>query len=197
MLSILRGVWQFRHPEAVRILGDLRQAVVDMNKIRASCPHARIHNDVVVQGWPKGQLYLAEGVMIEKGCVLALGDEFNGYGRLNVGANTWIGQYNNFRLSSGTQISIGKGCLIAQFCSLIAANHKLQKSVPIQQSTCDPSKVNIEIGDDVWIAAGAAIMPAVTIGTGAIVGSNSVVTKSIPEYEIWAGVPAHRIGERI
>src|SRR5215471_11223498 len=196
-LSLMRGVWQLRHPEAVRVLGDLRRAAAEMEKLKASCPGARIHLDVVVQGWPNGQLSLGEGVSIEKGCILALGDEFNGYGSLRVGENTWIGQYNNFRLSQDTHITIGKGCLIAQFCSFVSSNHKIQKSIPIKQSPCESNKVNIEIGEDVWIAAGAAVMPAVTIGTGSIVGANSVVTKSIPNYEIWAGVPAQKIGERV
>ncbi len=174
----------------------MRSALVEMSKVQASCPGARIHNDVVVQGWPKGRLSLAKGVQIEKGCVLALGDELNGYGSLDIGADTWVGQYNNFRLSQGTEISIGEGCLIAQFCSLVAANHRTQRSVLIQKSTCDTRKKNITVGSDVWIGAGAAIMPSVVIGTGAIVGANSVVTRSIPEYEIWAGVPASKIGDR-
>jgi acetyltransferase-like isoleucine patch superfamily enzyme len=195
--SVLRGVLQMRHPEAVRILGDLRRAAIEMQKVQASCPGAIIHADVVVQGWPNGELRLSKGVRVEKGCILALGDDFNGYGTVDVGADTWIGQYNNFRLSQGTHISIGKACLIAQFCTFVAANHRIERSIPIQQSPCDPNKSNIEIGDDVWIAAGAAIMPSVNIGTGAVIGANSVVTCSVPEYEIWAGAPARKIGERV
>jgi acetyltransferase-like isoleucine patch superfamily enzyme len=179
------------------MLGDLRQSAIEMDKVLAACPGADIHHDVVVQGWPEGKLSLARGVRVEKGSILALGDELNGYGALEVGTNTWIGQYNNFRLSHGTHISIGKGCLISQFCTLVAANHRIDRSTPLQQSPCDLSKANIEIGDDVWLGAGAAIMPSVNIGTGAVVGANSVVTLSIPEYEIWAGAPAHKIGERV
>jgi acetyltransferase-like isoleucine patch superfamily enzyme len=35
------------------------------------------------------------------------------------------------------------------------------------------------------------------IGDGVVVGAGAVVTKSIPDYEIWVGVPARKIGERI
>ena len=52
------------------------------------------------------------------------------------------------------------------------------------------------IGDDVWIGAGAAVLPGSRVGTGAVIGANSVVTTEIPAHEIWAGVPARKIGER-
>jgi len=47
-----------------------------------------------------------------------------------------------------------------------------------------------------WIGARAIIQPGVEIGEGAIVGSGAVVTKNIPDFEIFAGVPAKRIGTR-
>ena len=40
------------------------------------------------------------------------------------------------------------------------------------------------------------MLKGVTIGDGAIVGANAVVTKDIPAYEIWAGVPAKLIKSR-
>ncbi|MEA3559710.1 MAG: hypothetical protein U9R75_10695 [Candidatus Thermoplasmatota archaeon] len=53
------------------------------------------------------------------------------------------------------------------------------------------------IGDRVDIGQSAFIMPGVVVGEGSIVGAFSVVTKGtdIPPYEIWAGVPAKKIGE--
>lgn len=52
------------------------------------------------------------------------------------------------------------------------------------------------ISDYVWIGARSTIMPGVTIGKGAIVGTCSVVTKDVPENAIVAGVPARVIGHR-
>ena len=53
-----------------------------------------------------------------------------------------------------------------------------------------------EIGNDVWIAAGAQVMRKVRIGNGAVVGGGAVVTKDVPPYAIVAGVPAKVIGYR-
>ena len=53
------------------------------------------------------------------------------------------------------------------------------------------------IGPDVWIGHAAIIMPGVSIGTGAIIGSGSVVTKNVPDYTIVAGNPAKMIRRRV
>ena len=53
-----------------------------------------------------------------------------------------------------------------------------------------------EIGNDVWIAAGAQILHKAKVGDGAIVGGGAVVTKDVPPYAIAVGVPAKVIGFR-
>ena len=59
-----------------------------------------------------------------------------------------------------------------------------------------PNKGDTIIGNDVWIGHQALIMPAVTIGDGAIIASRSVVTKDVPPYSIVAGNPAKVIRKR-
>lgn len=54
----------------------------------------------------------------------------------------------------------------------------------------------IEIDSNVWIGCNVIILKGVNIGDGAIVAAGAVVLKSILPNEIWAGVPAKKIGER-
>jgi maltose O-acetyltransferase len=54
-------------------------------------------------------------------------------------------------------------------------------------------KGSVTIDADAWIGTGAVILPDVTIGEGAVVGANSVVTKSVAPYTVVGGVPAHII----
>lgn len=51
-------------------------------------------------------------------------------------------------------------------------------------------KGDIVIENDVWIGAHSSVMSGVTIGNGAVVAANSVVTKDVPPYAIVAGNPA-------
>lgn len=59
---------------------------------------------------------------------------------------------------------------------------------PIDREVYSPGMVIIE--DDVWIGNNVAILPNVKIGKGAIIGTNSVVTKDVPAYGIAVGSPA-------
>jgi phosphonate metabolism protein (transferase hexapeptide repeat family) len=59
------------------------------------------------------------------------------------------------------------------------------------------SQYRVVIGPDVWIGHGAILMPGVSVGTGAIIGSGSVVTKNVPDYTIVAGNPARIIRRRV
>lgn len=52
------------------------------------------------------------------------------------------------------------------------------------------------IGNDVWIGQNVTVMPGVKIGNGAIIATNSTVTKDIPDYHIAGGNPANIIRKR-
>lgn len=58
------------------------------------------------------------------------------------------------------------------------------------------SKGDTVIGNDVWIGNSATIMPGVKIGHGAIIGTNSLVTKDVEPYTIVGGNPARLIRKR-
>lgn len=48
----------------------------------------------------------------------------------------------------------------------------------------------VVIGTNVWMGNNVCVMPGVTIGDGAVIGANSVVTHDVPAYALAAGVPA-------
>lgn len=52
------------------------------------------------------------------------------------------------------------------------------------------SKGPVIIGSNVWFGDKATILPNVTIGDGAVIAANSVVTKDVPAYSVVAGNPA-------
>lgn len=54
-------------------------------------------------------------------------------------------------------------------------------------------KGDVTLGADCWIGTGAVVLPGVTVGEGAVVGANSVVTKDVAPYTVVGGVPATKI----
>ena len=110
----------------------------------------------------------------------------------------------------GDKLIIGKFCMIASGVTFImnGANHlsRAVSSYPFAIFGADwagamegksyPSKGNTTVGHDVWIGYDATLMPGVTIGHGAIIGSKAVVTKDVPPYAIVGGNPARVIRAR-
>ncbi|MBE7090177.1 MAG: hypothetical protein E7362_05175 [Clostridiales bacterium] len=56
---------------------------------------------------------------------------------------------------------------------------------------------SIYIGDHVWLGKLTNVLKGSKIGSGAIVGTHSVVTKKIPSNTSWGGVPARQIGKDV
>jgi acetyltransferase-like isoleucine patch superfamily enzyme len=193
--ALLGGLRLLGSPELQGSLRRLQRTAALLSQVRTSSPGARISASVIVLGYRDGLLQLEPGVHVREGTVLAFGDKSNGFGRISIGARTWIGQYNNLRAGGG-DILIGADCLISQFCTLVASNHARARGHTIASQGPDPDRRGVTVGNDVWLGAGCAIMPGVSIGDGAIIGANSVVTGDVPGNEIWAGIPARRIGAR-
>ena len=109
----------------------------------------------------------------------------------------------------GDKLRIGKFCMIASDVEFImnGGNHLSQAitSYPFaifegwqhaMEGKSYPGKGDTTVGHDVWIGHKAVIMPGVTIGHGAIIGSYSLVTKDVPPYAIVGGNPAQVVKKR-
>ncbi|MCZ2486951.1 acyltransferase [Aquirufa antheringensis] len=111
-----------------------------------------------------------------------------------VGENVTINY--NVHIGCINRISIGDNVLIGSNVFITDHSHG---NVSAEESNISPkfrnlySKGSVSIGDDVWIGENVSILPNVVIGKGAIVGANSVVTKSFPPYSVIGGVPAKLI----
>ncbi len=109
-----------------------------------------------------------------------------------IGDTVFIGAGCEFNIREG--INVGANTLIASGCKFIDHDHGISKHelMRIQPG----AEKAIKIGADVWLGCNVIVLKGVEIGHGAIVAAGAVVTKSISSYEIWAGVPAKKIGDR-
>jgi acetyltransferase-like isoleucine patch superfamily enzyme len=111
---------------------------------------------------------------------------------IRIGNNVFLGTGCEFNISQG--IEIGDGALIASGCRFIDHNHGMLIGTPMR--TQPGAQQAIKLGSDVWLGCNVVVLKGVEIGSGAIVAAGAVVTKSILSNEIWAGVPARKIGQR-
>ncbi|MEN8134065.1 MAG: acyltransferase [Thermodesulfobacteriota bacterium] len=89
-------------------------------------------------------------------------------------------------------IDIGDFVLLGSNVTISSGIHPINGELPpVFARPTVPQKITIE--DDVWIAAGAVILPGVTLRRGTVVGANAVVTKNTEEYGVYAGAPAKKI----
>lgn len=110
--------------------------------------------------------------------------------RMEIGDNTYIGEGCNLRAGGGL-LKIGNQCSISQNITIVVSNHQYKKGQLIKDQPWTTDHNFVIIGDDVWVGANSVILPGVKIGTGAIIGAGSVVTKDVPDYAIVVGNPAH------
>jgi acetyltransferase-like isoleucine patch superfamily enzyme len=116
-----------------------------------------------------------------------------GVGEVHIGDRSTIG--HNSVLVSRERIQIGNDCMLAAFCYVLDVDHEFadpQKPIPQQGLRIKP----VIVGNDVWVGAGTFILRGVTIGDGAVVAANSVVTEDVPPYSVVAGSPARVIKQR-
>lgn len=112
--------------------------------------------------------------------------------RLVIGKNVGL---SNVTIVSHNYISIGDNVMIGVGTQIFDTDfHSLDYTKRNANSDWDSKKTNpVKIGKNVFIGAYAIILKGVEIGEGAVIGAGSVVTRSIPENEIWAGNPARFI----
>lgn len=95
---------------------------------------------------------------------------------LKLGKNFDIGTFTYINSNFG--VEIGDFVQIGSHCSIYS------------HSTIDSKKGPVSLKKNCKIGTHSTIMPNVTIGENSVVAAYSFVTKSIPDNEIWAGIPA-------
>lgn len=110
---------------------------------------------------------------------------------IKIGDGCCFGAFNH--ITATNYIEIGDNCLTGKWVTITDNSHG---STDIDDMLLPPSKRkvfskgSVVIGKNVWIGEKATILSGVTIGDGAVIAANSVVTKNVPPYSVVGGVPA-------
>jgi acetyltransferase-like isoleucine patch superfamily enzyme len=108
-------------------------------------------------------------------------------GTLQIGDDTYINE--GTCIVATKRVTIGSHCLIGDNVQIHDSDyHQLEQFAAVRI-------LPITIGKNVWIGRNVIILPGVTIGEHSVIGAGSVVTRSVPERMVYAGIPAKKIRE--
>jgi acetyltransferase-like isoleucine patch superfamily enzyme len=146
------------------------------------------HSNDVSAVYVGSDCYVGAGSWID--CICSYGD-VRYSPRIEIGDGTYMG--HRAHIIACSDMKIGKNVVLADGVYISDNLHGFRDvSRPVMpQSLENPGLVCIE--DEVWLGEGVCVLPNVTIGKHSVIGSNSVVTKSIPPYSIAVGIPANVI----
>jgi maltose O-acetyltransferase len=115
-----------------------------------------------------------------------------GEGQIELGQDSYIGNYSTMAVTKGRKIVIGNNCHISHNVRMYTSSNDPDQDFTKPKSKA-PKAGDIIIGNGVWIGANVFINPGVVIGDNSVIGANSVVTKDVAENTIVGGVPAKLI----
>ena len=110
---------------------------------------------------------------------------------LVIGRNCSFGAMNH--ITCCNKIVIGDNLLTGKWVTISDNNHGSTDKATLQMHPTERpvvSKGPVVIGNNVWIGDKATVLSGVSIGDGAVVAANAVVTKDVPAYSVVAGNPA-------
>ncbi len=148
-----------------------------------------IFGDIDIRNRENGRIVIEDGVAIDNDCRFVSAND----AILKIGKRTSIGPYCLF--NCGTDVTIGEDCLISGMIFIQSSQHGFGKGALIKDQKHTYGKISI--GNDVWIAANAAIMKGAVLEDGCVVGAKALVREGrYGKNSVLAGVPAVKIKER-
>lgn len=131
--------------------------------------------------------YLASGIKMPFSSTIHIGANFFKPSGITIGHDSIIGDH--CFLDGRASLTIGDHVGIASQVLIYNDEHDIDTDYG---NSFGP----VTIKDYVFIGPRVIILPNITIGKGAVVGAGAVVTKDIPDFEVWGGVPAKKIKDR-
>ena len=118
-------------------------------------------------------------------------------GNIVIGNSVSIGHGAVF-MSTGAKLSVHDYVVMGPNVTIYSGDHIIEISDSDKKKTNDPQKydADVVIESGCWIGTRAIILKGVTVGRGSVIGAGAIVTKDVPPYSVYIGVPSARIKPR-
>jgi len=193
--QILRGGWMrlfLKHVEGLLFIGSnvkIKHAyLISVGK------NLIIEDNVFINALSYDGISIKDNVSIARNCTLIGTGIISQKGKgISIGNNTGInaGAY----LGGQGGIEIGDNVIIGPGVQVFSENHNFS-DLNINIKDQGVSRDGVVIQNDCWIGAGAIILAGVTIGSGCVIAAGSVVTRSVANDSVVAGVPGKILKSR-
>jgi maltose O-acetyltransferase len=149
--------------------------------------------------FPLGGLWRAIRAACVGGFIQYAGERIDVEPRVYLADGRYVRIGDHCEINAGTQIfgaDIGNDVMLGPEVIILCRNHEFRDpdQAPRLQGESQPEPPVIE--DGAWLGARVIVLPGRRIGTGAVVGAGSVVSRDVEPYSVVAGNPAAVIGSR-
>lgn len=144
--------------------------------------------------WLKRRALRWRGCRMGKGVKIWRDVWIDNYRALSIGDHVTIGK--SAMLLSGGNIEIGDRVMIGHGAKIISGGHRIPDSRDFPMRWSGPELGRVTLEQDVWIGAGAIVLPGVTVERGSVVAAGAVVSRRVPAFSVVAGIPAKQVRMR-
>jgi len=139
-------------------------------------------------------IHIGDRTLIRVGAWLAAYPSYAGrtfQAELRIGSDVYIGGFAT--ITAIQRVTIGDGCVLSEFVYVSDHSHGFNPTRGLIAEQPLVSKGEVSIGAHSFVGYQACILPGVVLGSHCVVGANSVVTRSFPDYSMVAGTPANLV----
>ena len=157
---------------------------------------AKVGEDVFISDkcsiYSPQNISIGNNVRVDDFCIISASKE------IVIGDNVHIACHSSLLGNALIELEDFSGVSIG--CTILSSNAdysgKFMTNPNIDEKYLNTHSAPVVLGKHSLVGCGSVILPGVSLGQGAVIGANSLVKESVPDFEIWCGSPVKKVKNR-